>query len=739
MEDIELEEIKLSLQLEIKRILYYNLLKLFKEYQLFIISNTEIDDEEKIKKWKSILVPFNKDKYFDSLNIPNLKLIENIKNTQKYSDINGDIIKSIHTYNKKEINKLKLELQKLINLVTKTSKTSKVLVGGNTEVVSAITDLQKKDFEIKVKKIEQSMEIHKKYIKDLSGTVADITNKIPENELQLKELQLEAIKLYIQRVDLDINNLVTVFSSLSVSFQEIEKNKIEFTKSTKKYFKCTDILKNKGYTIDGINIYPPKQNKSKIIFSEGGTTKKSDSENESDIINSTITAQIASEPNDTSLDTDYRTMFKINKLLKKMDGGYTEMNVKSETSERSDRSTMNKLKKLGNKLRLIAGSKNINNLSNDEKSIVEEIKSLMGKINGGKRSKKKMTPEEKKAKDEQNKKEGLERQKELKGTPKLSEERKNRKAAKKARKEAKKASKNAQTTSSNKSSKKSSKKSKRSRRSRKSSKRSSTPKSKSFFKRLSKKISKKYKKLKKAFKRNFSNQQTTESENNNNQQTTEPETVRETVPTNVPKNVPETETESETVSENIPEKKIIDNNSSNISKQQRSEKRKELAARLAAVRRAEAASKEDIQLLKEEEAIKRREDNLKAKSLNENEVEPIDKPNSSIVGGYKINSLLKIDQELERIRLSKSKINNLLNNKKNSKIGGNAIISDNSNFIPHNNKNTVSIDQIVDSPTSIDKNVEKSEYRQHLNETLYKLKNQVPLNENLNNLISKFV
>jgi hypothetical protein len=235
------------------------------------------------------------------------------------------------------------------------------------------------------------------------------------------------------------------------------------------------------------------------------------------------------------------------------------------------------------------------------------------------------------------------------------------------------------------------------------------------------------------------------TENNNNQQTTEQEhrtinePVHETAP--IPDNV------SENVSETVPEaeyenaspiitKKTRNNISSNMSQQQRNEKRKELSARLAAVRKAEASSKEDNQLLKEEEAIKKREDNLKAKSANflrENEVEPIDKQNTSIVGGYKINSLLKIDQELERIRLSKSKINNLLNNKKYSKIGGNAMISDNSNFIPKE------INHIVDSPTSIDKNVEKSEYRQHLNETLYKLKNQVPLNQNLNNLISKFM
>jgi hypothetical protein len=71
-----LDEIKLSVQLEVRRIFYFNLLKLFKKYQLFMIEYTNSDKEMKddIDFFKKILVPFNKDKYFDSLNIPNLKL-----------------------------------------------------------------------------------------------------------------------------------------------------------------------------------------------------------------------------------------------------------------------------------------------------------------------------------------------------------------------------------------------------------------------------------------------------------------------------------------------------------------------------------------------------------------------------------------------------------------------------------------------------------------------------------------
>ena len=109
MDDLRLDEIKLSVQLEVRRIFYFNLLKLFKKYQLFMIEYTNSDKEMKddIDFFKKILVPFNKDKYFDSLNIPNLKLIENIKNTLKYSDLDADIVKSIHTYNKKEMKRLK--------------------------------------------------------------------------------------------------------------------------------------------------------------------------------------------------------------------------------------------------------------------------------------------------------------------------------------------------------------------------------------------------------------------------------------------------------------------------------------------------------------------------------------------------------------------------------------------------------------------------------------------------------
>ena len=83
----------------------------------------------------------------------------------------------------------------------------------------------------------------------------------------------------------------------------------------------------------------------------------------------------------------------------------------------------------------------------------------------------------------------------------------------------------------------------------------------------------------------------------------------------------------------------------------------------------------------------------------------------AITGGYQINSLFKIDQELEKIRLNKKRINNLLK-------GGNIRISDNSNFIPRANQQIVSIDTFSDSPTSIENYSHKSpisEYKQNLN------------------------
>jgi hypothetical protein len=79
-------------------------------------------------------------------------------------------------------------------------------------------------------------------------------------------------------------------------------------------------------------------------------------------------------------------------------------------------------------------------------------------------------------------------------------------------------------------------------------------------------------------------------------------------------------------------------------------------------------------------------------------------------------------------------MNNLLYNK----VGGNIPISDNSNFIPHKN-NIITINTLSDSPTSMESNnIPISDYKQHLNETLAKLKSEVPLNKNLKHLLSKF-
>ena len=108
------------------------------------------------------------------------------------------------------------------------------------------------------------------------------------------------------------------------------------------------------------------------------------------------------------------------------------------------------------------------------------------------------------------------------------------------------------------------------------------------------------------------------------------------------------------------------------------------------------------------------------------------------MGGSEMNSLLKLDLELEKIRLNRKRINNLLENKKLNKIGGNNNVSDNSNFIPRIN-NVISIDTFSDTSVSEDKSkLEVSDYRKNLNETLFKLKNEVPLNENLNRLLSKY-
>jgi hypothetical protein len=122
---------------------------------------------------------------------------------------------------------------------------------------------------------------------------------------------------------------------------------------------------------------------------------------------------------------------------------------------------------------------------------------------------------------------------------------------------------------------------------------------------------------------------------------------------------------------------------------------------------------------------------------------------AAIMGGYRINSLLKIDQELEKIKSYKKKINNLINKEKLDKVGGgNLQISDNSNFIPNSNlnKRIVTVNTLSDSPTSSDtKYSPVSEYKQNLNSiknlntTLFKLKNEVPLNENLHKLLSKFI
>ena len=76
-----------------------------------------------------------------------------------------------------------------------------------------------------------------------------------------------------------------------------------------------------------------------------------------------------------------------------------------------------------------------------------------------------------------------------------------------------------------------------------------------------------------------------------------------------------------------------------------------------------------------------------------------------------------------------------------NKVGGNIPISDNSNFIPRNNINNriINVNTLSDSPTSMESNnYPISDYKQNLNETLAKLKSEVPLNNNLNHLLSKF-
>jgi hypothetical protein len=118
-------------------------------------------------------------------------------------------------------------------------------------------------------------------------------------------------------------------------------------------------------------------------------------------------------------------------------------------------------------------------------------------------------------------------------------------------------------------------------------------------------------------------------------------------------------------------------------------------------------------------------------------------PAAFVTGGVRLNSLLRIDQELEKIRLNKKKINSLLNK---DKVGGSMIVSDNSNFIPRANQQIVTVNTLSDSPTSFEnKYTPISEYKQNINSqknlnlTLYKLKNEVPLNDNLNKLLSKFI
>jgi hypothetical protein len=199
---------------------------------------------------------------------------------------------------------------------------------------------------------------------------------------------------------------------------------------------------------------------------------------------------------------------------------------------------------------------------------------------------------------------------------------------------------------------------------------------------------------------------------------------------------------------------------------------------MAAVRKAEESAKKMESLARIEAAVKAREDKLSAKSSSTpSESSPAapagdapagdapagdapagDAPEgaapAAIMGGYRINSLLKIDQELEKIKSYKKKINTLLHKEKYEKLekvrggGGNIQISDNSNFIPNSNfnKRIVTVNTFSDSPTSSDtKYSPVSEYRQNLNSiknlntTLFKLKNEVPLNENLNKLLSKFI
>jgi hypothetical protein len=191
-------------------------------------------------------------------------------------------------------------------------------------------------------------------------------------------------------------------------------------------------------------------------------------------------------------------------------------------------------------------------------------------------------------------------------------------------------------------------------------------------------------------------------------------------------------------------------------------KKKELSRRMAEVRKAEEKVKEKERLARLEPKIKAREDKVQQSSSSSSpapdagaaapdagapagDAAPApdagapDAGASAFLGGYKIESLLKIDKELEKIRSNKKKINKLLYNK----VGGNVPISDNSNFIPHNNNynnnKIITVDTSSDSPTSMENsNLPISDYKQHLNETLAKLKNEVPLNNNLKHLLSKF-
>jgi hypothetical protein len=179
------------------------------------------------------------------------------------------------------------------------------------------------------------------------------------------------------------------------------------------------------------------------------------------------------------------------------------------------------------------------------------------------------------------------------------------------------------------------------------------------------------------------------------------------------------------------------------------EKEKE-EKKAALLKEASDLKKQEVNLSKKKKLAKIKERNDKKKEELEAKKNSISKQDgaspsdtsveaapAAFMGGSEINSLLRLDLELEKIRLDRKRINNLLENKKLNKIGGNNSISDNSNFIPHNK--VVLVDTYSDTSVSENKSkLEVSDYKKNLNETLYKLKNEVPLNANLNRLLSKY-